>query len=183
MKVNFFNYYMKIKDDENVLISYKGPVNEKLIMEMCSDIREKLGTNEEVTQKVFAIFLELSRNLLDYSVETTARFGDYHEPIGLIILNESDEYYALTTGNLVAKEDFSSFKAKCDLINSLNRDELRQIKRSQRLRSLEVNETVDKAGIGLMRVALTSGNPLILDYVEVDEKYSFFTLSINIKRF
>jgi hypothetical protein len=183
MKVNFFNYYMKIKDDENVLISYKGPVNEKLIMEMCSDIREKLGTHQEITQKVFAIFLELSRNLLDYSAETTTRLGKYNEPMGLIILNESDEYYALTIGNLVAKEDFSSFKAKCDMINSLDRDELRQVKRKQRLRSLEVNETADKAGIGLMRVVLTSENPLILDSVEVDDKYSFFTLSINIKRF
>jgi hypothetical protein len=174
---------MKIKDDENVLISYKGPVTEKLIMEICSDIREKLGTNEEVIQKVFAIFLELSRNLLDYSAETTARFGKYHEPIGLIILNENDEHYSLTTGNLVAKEDFSNFKAKCDMINSLNRDELRQAKRDQRVRSLDIDEAADKAGIGLMRVALTSGSPLNLDYVQVDEKYSFFTLSVNIKRF
>jgi hypothetical protein len=173
---------MKIKDDENVLISYKGPINEKLIMEICSDIRLKLGSSEEIIQKVFSIFIELSSNVLNYSADIVRLFGKNGEPVGMITLNEKGGDYLLTTGNLIGLPQYQNFKKKCEFINALSREDLRKAKREQRIKSLEENEAEDRAGIGLMRVALTANSPLAFDSINVDENYAFFTLTVNIKR-
>lgn len=182
MRFNFFNYYMKVKNDDNTLISYKGPVTESLIMDMCSDIREKLNTSPETTQKIFSIFIELTQNVLNYSADSNKRFNSNGEPIGLIVLNEAEDCYALTTGNLIGNKQLEKLKNKCEKINSLDRKDLRQLKREQRVKSFEEKEEEESAGIGLMRIVLTASNPLTVDAVKIDDKYSFFTISVNIKR-
>jgi hypothetical protein len=181
MKYNFFNYYTRLKEDENVIISYKGSISEALIMEMCGDIRESLGASPEITQKIFSIFIELSRNVIRHSIDKNL-YGNHQDPVGLIVLSDSDNYYSLTTGNLTHNHSFKVFKEKCEQINTFERSHLRNLKREQRLLSYQEDEHNNHAGIGLIRVALTSTSPIILDYVELDNQFTFFTLTTQIHK-
>jgi hypothetical protein len=62
----------------------------------------------------------------------------------------------------------------------MNKDELRDYKREQR--SLPQGVRSKGAGIGLIQAALTSGNPLQIDSMAVDEQFTFFSLSVTIEK-
>jgi hypothetical protein len=177
-KINFFNYYNRIRDDDNVLFAYKGIVNDSMLMEMCTDIREKLGLNENVSRKIFPIFIELVQNQIYYSADQYITENYTKEAVGLIILSESDGgVYSLTTGNLIKEQSLFNLRRKLDEYNSLSLNELRNLKRQQRITSAEQNEQHSGAGIGIMRTILTAGSPLQIEYIKIKDDVYFFTLT------
>ncbi|TAE47925.1 MAG: hypothetical protein EAY69_05785 [Cytophagales bacterium] len=175
-KVNFFNYYNRIRDDDNVLFSYKGVVNDTVLMEMCEDIRQKLGIEEVQNRKIFSVFIELVQNQIYYAADQYIADNATKEAVGLIILSESEGVFSFTTGNLIKENDLFELRKKLDYLNSLSYQELRMYKREQRLEASE-DDQESGAGIGLIKSILTSGNPLHIDYIKIEDDLYFFTLT------
>ncbi len=80
------------------------------------------------------------------------------------------------TGNLVKTDDIITIIEKSEVINSLDREELREYKRQQR--KLPPGKK-GGAHIGLIQVALTSSNPLDIEVNPVDDKHSFFSIAVK----
>lgn len=173
---SLFDYYSLTKRDD-VLISYKGPVSDLILAEISRDIRDKFSESPKASKKLFAIFVELAQNILYYSSEKV-QFGNKNDSIGTILITRSKKYLTFSCGNLVENKYIEDLVEGCKKINSLNRDELREYKRETR--SAPQKERSKGAGIGLIQVALTSGNPLGVEARHVDDKYSFFSLSVKI---
>ncbi|TAE73393.1 MAG: hypothetical protein EAZ85_07160 [Bacteroidetes bacterium] len=174
--VNFFNYYNRIRDDDNVLFSYKGAVNDTVLMEMCEDIRQKLDIEEVYNRKLFSIFIELVQNQIYYAADNYLTNEHAKESVGLIILSANEGGFSFSTGNLIRENDLIKLKAKLEYLNNLPYDELRQFKREQRVDSAK-NEKESGAGIGLIKSILTSGNPLLVDSIKIEDQIFFFTLT------
>ncbi|TAE11794.1 MAG: hypothetical protein EAZ95_13185 [Bacteroidetes bacterium] len=178
---NFFEYHAQISHD-NILLSYKGPLTDVLLAEFSRDIRQKLHEEDsKVGKKVFAIFMELAQNVLFYSKEKN-QFGNNRDKVGtLVIVNEDDsQTYRIITGNLVYLKDVDSLKEKCDTINSLDREALREYKRE--LRNNPNNEESKGAGIGLVQAALTSDNPLEMEIRPIGGDFAFFVVSVLVNK-
>jgi hypothetical protein len=178
---NFFEYHAQISHD-NILLSYKGPLTDILLAEFSRDIRDKLQSEEsKVGKKVFAIFMELAQNVLFYSKEKN-QFGNNRDKVGtLVIVNEEEsQTYRIITGNMVFQKDVAFLQEKCDTINSLDRDALREYKRS--LRNNPNNEESKGAGIGLVQAALTSDNPLEVEIRTISNDLAFFVVSVSVNR-
>lgn len=174
---NFFEYHNQISR-ENVLLSYKGPLTDVLLSEFSKDIRKKLQTEPKIGKKVFAIFMELSQNVLYYSREVN-HFGN-KDKVGTLVIVDRGNNYQLVTGNLVNKTSVPALLEKCEIINSLDREGLREYKR--KLRN-EPSEGESKgAGIGLVQAALTSGAPLEVQFKELSGEYAFFVLYVNVSK-
>ncbi len=173
---NFFEYHSQISQD-HVVLSYKGPFTDTLLAEFSRDIRTKLQENPKARKKVFSIFMELAQNILFYSKEIN-HFGN-RDKVGTLVIVKTETGYRLITGNLVFKRDVEKLVAKCDMINSLDRDGLRAYKRQ--LRNDPRGEESKGAGIGLVQVALTSEGQLEIKIKELDEQYAFYALFVNIE--
>jgi hypothetical protein len=175
---SLFDYYT-LTNKKNVLISYKGPVTDVIMAEISRDIRNKFSENPKVSRKVFAIFIELAQNILYYSAEKI-RFGEHNDSVGTILITETSDHYTFSCGNLVENDYIQELVDSCAIVNSMNRDALREYKREQR--SAPKKERSKGAGIGLIQVALTADTPLKVEYIKVDETLSFFSLSVRIMK-
>lgn len=174
---NFFEYHTQISRD-NVILSYKGPITDILLAEFSRDIRKKLQEDPKTGKKVFAIFMELAQNVLFYSKEVN-HFGN-RDRVGTLVIVSTPEYYKLITGNLVFKKDIPKLEQKCDIINSLDREALRDYKR--KLRNDPKGEESKGAGIGLVQVALTSGNRLEIKTKELEGDHAFYVIFVSVKK-
>jgi len=176
---NFFEYHTQISQD-NILLSYKGPLTDVLLSEFSRDIRQKLQDEEsKVGKKVFAIFMELAQNVLFYSKEKN-QFGRNRDKVGTLVIVNEDDIYRVVTGNLVFHRDIPFLQEKCNTINSLDRDALREYKRD--LRNNPENEESRGAGIGLVQAALTSDNPLEVEVRPIGEEFAFFVVSVAVNK-
>lgn len=174
---NFFEYHNQISQ-QNVLLSYKGPLTDILLSEFSKDIRKKLQNEPKIGKKVFAIFMELSQNVLYYSREVN-HFGN-KDKVGTLVIVDRGNTYQLITGNLVYQKAVPALLEKCEIINSLDRDGLREYKR--KLRNQPSEGESKGAGIGLVQAALTSGEPLEVQFKELSGEYAFFVLYVNVTK-
>lgn len=181
---NVLTYENWFKSDRShrVWISYKGPINEVLIMEMGTAIRRKLKAHPKVSAKLFSIFIELVQNVVKYSQERSTCFDQKPQAIGSILLLESETSYLLSTGNLVNPAHVSELKRRCQHLNSLNREALRELKKDQRLKSMEQAQPEPANGLGLIKVALQSSGPLLTSFSKANGSLGAFYLSVNVEK-
>jgi hypothetical protein len=174
-KFDLFKYHSLF--NQNVQISYKGPFESKVLSVLGNYIRFTIGKNPKASKKIFNIFIELAQNIAHYSAEKNL-FG-VEEGVGSLVIAEYSDYYAFSTGNIVKNEDVIVIIEKIELINSLDREQLREYKRVQR--NLPQREK-GNANIGLIQVALTSANPLDIEVTLIDDKYSFFAITVKVDK-
>lgn len=165
---------------QKTILSYKGPFYIELISVFGTNIR---SLNDEFTnarKKLFKIFIELSQNVSNYS-------EDYHmvnniQRIGVGELNvfENDEKYYFSTKNQVKKSDAEILAERCKLINASEYNKLRDLKREQRL-----NSPGEKFGarIGLIQAVMLSKNTLDYEIEEINDTFSFFSLTVKIDKY
>ncbi|MCS6821738.1 MAG: SiaB family protein kinase [Microscillaceae bacterium] len=177
---SLFDYYV-LTNQQNVLISYKGPISDIILAEISRDIRNKFASNPQVSRKLFSIYMELAQNILYYSAEKIS-FAGRKDSVGIIIITEYKNYYIFSCGNLVENEYIDELIESCEIINRMasDRNKLREYKRDQR--SNPTNQRSKGAGIGLIQVVLTSGNPLKVEYKKINDHFSFFSLSVVINK-
>lgn len=165
--------------EEETLFLYSGPIKLELLTEMMNEVRTLFQQNALLQFKVFSIMVELGQNMLSYSEEMNLEGNK--DRFGTIRITETDKFYNLITGNLVSINNGRELLKKCELINTMNMQDLRKYKRKLRLASAE-NKLSNRGGIGLVQVALISENPLTIMHEEVDENYTFFLICTKIAK-
>ena len=176
-KVKMFDHF--VIQDKQILISYKGPVTPVIMAEISRDIQDKLAENPRASRKVFSVFMELAQNILYYSSEKIQYAGRI-DSVGMLQILELDNHYVFSCGNTINRTHVDQLVDSCNTINSLDKEELRKLKRHQRRQPS--NEISQGAGIGLVQVAILSGNPLEIQAQDIDEDHAIFTLSVNINK-
>ncbi len=166
--------------EEEVKLSYKGPIDERIL----SSIGDYINTMESFAdansvKKLFKIFFELSQNISYYSAVKVKMNDNREIGMGSLILKEFDDSFLLITGNPVNNEFIIPILEKSEYINSLDRESLRQYKRDERRRP---QGEKGNAHIGLITVALTSANPLDIEVNPIDEETSFFSIGVRIDK-
>ena len=171
--------HLMILQDKDILISYKGPVTPVIMAEISRDIREQLNEFPQASRKIFSIFIELAQNILFYSAEKIHYTGRT-ESVGILQLSNTPESYIFSCGNIVSNADVGRLADSCNTINSLDKEELRQLKRYQRRQPQA--DLSQGAGIGLVQAAILSNHPLEIEVYDIDEKHSFFSLFVTIDK-
>ncbi|MCS6821120.1 MAG: SiaB family protein kinase [Microscillaceae bacterium] len=175
---DFFQYYAQL-NHEQVMLSYKGPITDVLLAEFSRDIRQKLQGDQKAGKKVFSVFMEMATNVLYYSKEINY-FGS-RDKVGTIVVAQTDKEYKLITGNMIYTDSAAKLIERCQIINSLDREGLREYKRYLRNNPIE-NEESRGAGIGLVQVAITADNNIEVKIKKISDTYSFFVLVVNIQK-
>lgn len=177
MSFNLYEYHNLFNQD--IQVSYKGPIDERILSVIGYYIEVILGKYPQASKKIFKIFIELAQNVSFYSAEKNALRHEKTIGAGTLVIGEFGKFYTFVTGNLVKNEDVIPLLEKCEIINSLDREALRQYKREQR----KLPPGAKGGGnIGLIQVALTAACPLDVEVTPVDEDYSFFSLAVKVDK-
>ncbi len=162
--------------NDEVHVCYNGPFENRLLSVMAKNVEIALSEHPAINKKVFKIFVELAQNLALYSIERE-ELGD--QGIGTFVIKEFKDHYIFATGNKVTNETAEKIIVKCDKINSLNREELREFKRE--LRSRAVSES-GGGNIGLIQVALTSNNKLQYKTIDTGDGKVYYIVASRIDK-
>jgi len=161
------------------ILSYKGPFYIELISVFGTNIRNLNDAYNNARKKLFKIFIELSQNVSNYSedfhmVNNVQRIG-----VGELFLSETETSFIFTTVNQVKNKDAQILKERCELVNASDQLRLRELKREQR-----INSPGEKFGarIGLIQAVMLSNNKLEYNIKEINDNYSYFSLTVKIDK-
>jgi len=179
--VRYGNDYdqLLIKKDPNSLVSYKGPITPAIIATISDQLRQKVNISKKVAHRLFSVFIELAQNMQYYSSEVIS-YAKEEEKIGWIQIFEKNDRYELYCGNALEINKVQKLKQHCELINHLNRDGLRKLKRERR--KLKLDKSKKGAGIGLVQVAILAGNPLEVNTLYLGQYFNCIVLKITINK-
>ena len=178
--------YKRYQDmqQQKICLELNGMISQEILVGFVEVIEAKLAQgaeNRRTIKKVFSIFIELAQNVLHYSAESiVAVKGKAKISTGIVVLSEEDDYYVISSGNLLAKTKVPQIVEQCDKINQLSTNELKgyykvQVKAPQA-------EGSCGAGIGLIDIVRKSGNQLNYEVTEVDTNNSFLALSVKVQK-
>lgn len=164
--------------ENKIIVSYVGPVDDKMLTLLGESIEKTLWESQIKGKKFFRIFIELSHNIFLYSNEKHQYKGK-QSGIGLFMIREFEDHYEFSAGNIVKPEDKKILKERCDIINSLDRTQLRALKRENR----KYGNEKGGGNIGLVQVALLTHSKL--DYIFFPTEHTtdrFFMLNVRLMK-
>lgn len=167
---------------EDVLVYYKGAFSSNVLSQISMNIRTRISRSKRVAKRVFSIFIELAQNVALYSAEINTmgvQNQEHDAGVGIFIIEEKDDHYLLTVGNLVKTQDGKQVAQRIDNINSLDESELRALKIEHRTQPRQ--EGRHGANIGLIHVALQAAKPFKYHLKEIDRYSSFLLLHVKIE--
>jgi hypothetical protein len=164
---------------ENILLSYRGPLDKKVLNLLGTNVKTLLNDKPKVAKKIFKIFVELAQNIALYSAEQQPAFDQELQGVGIILVKDLGDSYEFVAGNYIKNPDLQKFLEKSNRINLMDKEELRKFKREQLM--LPDGES-GGANIGLVQAVLLSDNPLTLHVEPFDNEMSFLVIGVNVSK-
>ena len=179
--LDFIKSVLSLHDEMNrngFSLVYEGEFNHE-IMKMFTSMTEKdmnkLNEERSVKRKVFHVMVECLQNMTKHSDEYSSenRVGN-----GLFIVGKKDANYYVITANKVGKKGIDYLRDSIDLINSKNKEELKELYKKQ-IKEGSLSEK-GGAGLGLIDIARKTGQKLDYHFLPLDEVNYFFVLKVKI---
>jgi len=184
MSNNFIDFVFKFFTDlrdNSISLVYDGEINHNVIRAFTELTHNELELKDEsnpIKKKVFNVMVESLQNIskhaerIDYDKQKYGR--------GIILISENNNYYNVTTGNIIKKENKKNISENIDVVNSKNKAELRELFKT-RLSTGRLSEK-GGAGLGFIDIAKKSGNSLEYHFEKMYDEYYFFILNSQISK-
>lgn len=169
-----YDFYHQVKNND-ILISFKGALSQDILVQMGEFIKNQLSVSKKL-KKIFSVFVEMSQNIMHYSAEREI-INDKEVGVGIILFIELDDGYEVYGGNAVNKSQADNVREKLDIINTLNKEDLKDLYHRQRKSPTEFGSK--GAGLGLIDMARKSSGNIFYKITEMDDKLSFLELSVK----
>jgi len=163
---------------------YRGNFTQTLtrkILSLAESNLQKLVDKSSLQNRIYFIMVEGLQNVTRHQDDLSGNSGDSGDTgdfSGIFAIQKKGNRYLITTGNLIVNSKVDSLKQRLERVNSLDREELKNLHRE----ILSTGELSDKggAGLGLIEMARRSGNKLSFDFEYVDLYWSYFYLQTEI---
>jgi len=181
MSFNLKEYYTNLSKGD-VILAYKGSITSDLINDILEAVEKKLeevNADSRLRKKIYNVLVESLQNLFHHIEMVHEGVVEELDPkFGILVIDRENEIYKVTTGNFVNSKRIKFLKEKIDKINSLTKDELKDmykfILNHQRL------SAKGGGGLGLVDIARKSGNKLEYAFYSYNDDYYFFNLTIRV---
>ena len=175
----------KMLNNKKVTLIYSGPLWAEGIGGLAGTLKRRFEYDKlplETSQEVFSVFIEQMNNMLMYSAEKK-QFeiaGEIIEsPKGTFILGKEGKTYFIQTGNVIKATNVGSIKKKIDLLNTMDKQELRKYYREQSKLS-NGNPESKGSGLGFIEIARRISSKIEYSFVPYEEGLTFFSLYVTI---
>ncbi len=173
-QIEFLKY--NLKDNQKPEYLYSGVFDRQVLTGFRKKVLKLTRKDQQAQRKTFYIFIELAQNVFYYSEE---RDKKEDKGKGSLLIGEDDSGFFFTIGNFIKNDALAVLEKKCEIINSLDRDALREFKRTQR--NL-IPGTNGGAHIGLIMVSLTSKKKINIKTNKINDRISFFSIKVEIDK-
>jgi hypothetical protein len=182
MSFRINEYYTDISKGD-IILAYKGSITPDLINEVLEAVEDKLEEGNEAgktRKKLYNVLVESLQNLYHHIEETHEGIEEDLDPkFGMLVIErEAEGEYKVTTGNFVNSSKIKLLKEKIDKINSLSKDELKDMYKF--ILNHQKISAKGGGGLGLVDIARKTGKKLEYKFYDYNEVYSFFNLIIQI---
>ena len=179
--VDAFNIYDKMERN-NILLSFKGDITSELLTSILQIMENKMDNMHEepkMKKKVYNVLVECLQNLYHHMDDVADAGGDINRS-AIFMIGKANNAYTITTGNYILSENVNGLKSRLDEVNALSKDELKEYYK----KVLNNGEMSLKGGggLGMIDIARKTGEKLDYNFLEIDNKVSFFTLNIKINQ-
>lgn len=171
---------IELMKPEKAIIYYKGEVEDALLTRTSDYLRARFPESSLISNRLFAIFVELAQNISRYSIERnliSEHEGEYG--VGTVDIQKKENHYLLRARNIATQESASVLAGRCKEINTLDTQGLKALRKEIRSRPRSPEQR--GGNIGLIQVALRSGNPLEVKIEPIEGHPEYCTLTIAAK--
>ena len=183
MATTTFDLY-NLMERDNVLLAFKGTITSDLLDSVFQIMESKmvdLNDSPATKKKVFNVLVECLQNLYhhidDFDKDNFLDVSGSKQS-AIFSISRNEDAYNIVTGNFIYPKNVEEVSNKIDHINSLDRDELKAYYKEV-LNNGKLSEK-GGGGLGLIDIAKKSRNKLQYSFKEIDDDYSFFTLTVKI---
>ncbi len=155
-----------------LLFVFRGEITEKNSLPLLTLLESEMKEDSfdlSGRKRLFMYVLESLQNIVKH--------GDQkgHAVMPLVSYSKTDDGYTVTTGNVITEEQSGLLRDKLEKVNSLDAMDIKALYRQ----ILETPGFSEKggAGLGLLEMALKTGNSLDFDFIPLGEGLSYFVLS------
>lgn len=179
--MNIYDLYHRMESNK-VVLSFKGDVTSELMASILQIIEQRMDDRNEaprLRKKVYNVLVECLQNLyhhIDEIPSSQANKGTDRSAIFMISLNPDG--YSITTGNYILSDRQDSFKESLERINSLSKEELKDLYKE--VLNSDGRSNKGGGGLGMIDIARKTGKKLNYEFAPLNEEYSFFSLNINV---
>ena len=179
MSFNIQDFYAEL-DKGDVLLAYKGSITSDLINNVLDAIETRLQDSRErskIRKKVYNVLVESLQNLYHHIDDLPDNYKEEFEPrFGVLVVTKEKLKYKISTGNFIRSEKIKPLKEKIDKINTLNKDELKEMYKY----ILNHQKLTDKGGggLGLVDISRKTGNKLNYKFQQFNNNFYFFILDV-----
>ena len=181
MGFNVKEYYDNISKGD-ILLAYKGSITSELINDVLEAVEKKLEAVNELSKtrkKLYNVLVESLQNLYHHIEESHEGITEALDPkFGLLVIEKEDGMYKVTTGNFINSSKIKFLKEKIDKINSLSKDELKDMYKF--ILNHQKLSAKGGGGLGLVDIARKTGSKLEYIFHNYDNNYYFFNLIIKV---
>lgn len=179
LEFDLFEYYKNNKQN-NIILSFKGAVSQEILVEIGSIIRNQFDIHKSI-KKIFSVFVELAQNIMHYSEEKEFSLREGKDVgVGIIIFSENDDYFYITSGNLINSERGKKVVEKINKVNQMSDDELKEYYKEQRRKPQP--DGSKGAGLGFIDIARKSNQKIEYELKNTDNGDSFLVLTVKFSK-
>ncbi len=175
-----YDIYKRL-EERNVLLSFKGMITSELLTTILSIMESKMDhidENPKVKKKVFNILVECLQNLYHHIDQDEVVHVVAEERSALLMISKIGDAYQITTGNYMKASDAPNLKEKLDLVNGMDKEELKAY--YKQVLAEGTMSSKGTAGLGMIDIARKSGEKLEYDFQPINDKTTFFSLTVKI---
>ena len=174
-------YYSNLNKGD-VILAYKGSITSELINDILETVETKLeeaNADSRLRKKIYNVLVESLQNLFHHIEQVHEGINEDLDPkFGVLVIIREGEFYKVTTGNFVNAKRIKFLKEKIDKINSLTKDELKDMYKF--ILNHQKLSAKGGGGLGLVDIARKSGNKLEYEFYNYNDNYYFFSLTISV---
>ncbi|MBN2521401.1 MAG: SiaB family protein kinase [Bacteroidales bacterium] len=169
--------------NNQVILEHQGDLSFDLIGDFLSQlnrIMDQMAMELNSKKILYSIMVECLENIYRHfdmdNEEIPAIITEYNTNFSLKQAN--DDTFVLKAGNLIWNKNIPKLKEKLDLVNSLDKNGLKNLYKNA-IRNITLHKE-DGAGLGIIDIAKLSGNKLIYSFQNISNEISYFHLTVTI---
>lgn len=174
---DFIEHAYSLMSDQQILLAYLGEVTPELINAILKGVKnDNVGFQEQellTKKKVYNIIVESLENIARHS-----EVAEKNNHPSLFLLGKKESDYYVVSGNYLYNNQIEHLKGLIEKVNGLDRESIKQVYRE--VLSEGKFSVKGGAGLGIIDMALKSGNKLDYQFIETQDNISFYILKTQI---
>ncbi len=176
--MNILSVKKIVEENGIIFLMYGGFLSQTLITGMTEALEKEVQSSElnaGVASNIFTIFIELSQNMMNYSITKYKDHGLDKSEALIVIGKDSDNFYYISSQNVVDKKGMEVINSRLDDIISLNKEEIKN--RYRELRKSGKHSHNKGGGIGFYEIAKRC-NGFEYEFLPIDEDRYYFQFKV-----